>query len=188
MTTPSPVPVALVLAACAAGDAAQSEPGDAAATLPPAVVSGTSGPEAGAAVARRIVVAPPGNAARYRVREQLFGKDLLNDAVGATGGVTGTIAVDSVGALVAGESRITVDVTGLRAITPGATGTCNAASSSSSSGTNQARLPSGPAKYPSAETRLNITIRRMIVLVPDVPASHAVVPPGDAARPPGHAS
>jgi polyisoprenoid-binding protein YceI len=106
--------VALVLAACTAGDAAQSEPGDAAATLPPTVVSGTSHPEAGAAVARRFVVAPTGNTARYRVREQLVGKDLPNDAVGATGGVTGTIAVDSVGGLVAGESRITIDVTGLR--------------------------------------------------------------------------
>src|SRR5206468_12258316 len=41
---------------------------------------------------------------------------------------------------------------------------CAAALSSSSSGTTHPRFPSGAAKYPSAVTRLNITIRRMGLL------------------------
>ncbi len=58
----------------------------------------------------RYVVAPDGNEARYRVREQLVGVSFPNDAVGATKGVEGAIAVDQAGRLVAGMSRITVDL------------------------------------------------------------------------------
>src|SRR5215217_3567897 len=38
-------------------------------------------------------VAPAGNEARYRVREQLVGVDLPNDAVGATPEVSGSLLV-----------------------------------------------------------------------------------------------
>jgi polyisoprenoid-binding protein YceI len=62
----------------------------------------------------RFTVASTGNAARYRVREQLMGHDLPNDAVGETPKVTGVIVVDSTGAIVAGQSRFVVDVTGLK--------------------------------------------------------------------------
>jgi polyisoprenoid-binding protein YceI len=59
------------------------------------------------------VVAPTGNEVRYRVREQLAGFDLPNDAVGRTAAVTGGITFDAKGAIVAATSRITVDVQGL---------------------------------------------------------------------------
>lgn len=65
-------------------------------------------------VAARFVIAPTGNEARYRVNEQLAGFDLPNDAVGVTGKVSGGISVDEKGAIVAGGSRIVVDVTALK--------------------------------------------------------------------------
>jgi polyisoprenoid-binding protein YceI len=58
----------------------------------------------------RLVVAPDGNEARYRVREQLLHVDLPSDAVGITHAVTGTIVLDATGQLVPAGSRITVDV------------------------------------------------------------------------------
>ena len=62
----------------------------------------------------KLVVAPEGNTARYRVREQLVGVDLPNDAVGETNNVTGAIAFDAKGNLVVGESKIIVNVTDLK--------------------------------------------------------------------------
>lgn len=67
-----------------------------------------------AAAAVRYVTAPTGNAARYRIREQLVGLDLPNDAIGETSGVTGTIAADAKGNIIVSESRFTVDVTTLK--------------------------------------------------------------------------
>jgi len=67
-----------------------------------------------AEVAVRYVTAPTGNAARYRIREQLVGLDLPNDAVGETSAVTGAIAADAKGNIIAGSSIFTVDVTGLK--------------------------------------------------------------------------
>jgi polyisoprenoid-binding protein YceI len=67
-----------------------------------------------AAAAIRYVTAPAGNAARYRIREQLVGLDLPNDAVGETSGVKGEIAVDAKGNIIASESRFTVDVSALK--------------------------------------------------------------------------
>jgi polyisoprenoid-binding protein YceI len=64
--------------------------------------------------ATRFTVASSGNAARFRVREQLMGHDLPNDAVGETQQVSGAITVDSKGALVAGQSKFVVQVTSLR--------------------------------------------------------------------------
>lgn len=61
----------------------------------------------------RMVVAPTGNEARYRVNEQLAGFDLPNDAVGVTGAITGAVVVDN-GRLVPGQSRVTVNLTGLK--------------------------------------------------------------------------
>jgi polyisoprenoid-binding protein YceI len=58
----------------------------------------------------RFVVAPAGNEARYRVREQLMGANLPNDAVGATHGITGTILAYPDGRIVRDSSRIVVDV------------------------------------------------------------------------------
>jgi len=56
------------------------------------------------------VVAPDGNEVRYRVREQLVGLDLPNDAIGATSDVTGSIAFDAKGNLVPASSRFVVKV------------------------------------------------------------------------------
>jgi polyisoprenoid-binding protein YceI len=83
------VPVALLISLSAAG--AQSRP----ATL-------------------RYVVAPTGNEARYRVREQLVGFDLPNDAVGATKKITGRIVVAADGKVLGDSSKIVVELTGLK--------------------------------------------------------------------------
>lgn len=56
------------------------------------------------------VVSATGNVARYRVREQLVGLDLPNDAVGETREVSGAIVLGADGRLVPGSSRIVVGV------------------------------------------------------------------------------
>jgi polyisoprenoid-binding protein YceI len=60
-----------------------------------------------------LVTAPEGNSARYRVREQLVGFDLPNDAVGATNAVTGTLVLLSDGT-VSPASKFVVDVRPLK--------------------------------------------------------------------------
>jgi polyisoprenoid-binding protein YceI len=50
-----------------------------------------------------------GSAARYRVREQLVGHDLPNDAIGETKNVTGSIAFDSSGKVIREASKFSVD-------------------------------------------------------------------------------
>lgn len=72
---------------------------------------GPSRPPARAGV--RLVVAPAGNEVRYRVREQLAGLDLPNDAVGRTAAVTGGITFDAKGAVVPAGSKFDVNVEGL---------------------------------------------------------------------------
>lgn len=62
----------------------------------------------------QLVVAPDGNEVRYRVREQLVGLDLPNDAVGATNEVTGGIAFDASGKLVPAGSKFVVTVGSLK--------------------------------------------------------------------------
>lgn len=66
------------------------------------------------APALRLVVDTVGTEVRYRVRERLVGKDLDNDAVGVTRAVSGQIALDADGSIVPEESKITIDVTGLK--------------------------------------------------------------------------
>jgi polyisoprenoid-binding protein YceI len=66
-----------------------------------------------AATAFRFVTDPAGTSARYRIREQLVGLDLPNDAVGETKGVTGVISADSKGKLIPAGSKFTIDVTTL---------------------------------------------------------------------------
>lgn len=60
------------------------------------------------------VVAPTGNEARYRVREQLVGLDLPNDAVGVTKDITGKIVVGRDGKIARDSSRIVVTVSSLK--------------------------------------------------------------------------
>lgn len=64
--------------------------------------------------ATRFIVASVGNAARYRVREQLMGRDLPNDAVGETEQITGAITVSETGTLIPGQSRFVVRTTALK--------------------------------------------------------------------------
>jgi polyisoprenoid-binding protein YceI len=70
-----------------------------------------SAPASGRAV--RLVVTPEGNEARYRVREQLAGFDLPNDAVGKTAAVTGALVFDESGSIVSSESEFAIDLTTL---------------------------------------------------------------------------
>lgn len=62
----------------------------------------------------RFVVQGEGNAARYRVREQLAGVSLPNDAVGETTEIAGQIVLDASGRIVPGQSRFTVQVASLK--------------------------------------------------------------------------
>jgi polyisoprenoid-binding protein YceI len=62
----------------------------------------------------RYVVAPDGNEARYRVREQLLHHDMPNDAIGKTSGITGAITVAPDGTIDTAASKITIDVTLLK--------------------------------------------------------------------------
>lgn len=62
----------------------------------------------------KLALAPTGNSARYLVQEQLVGVDLPSQAIGETKAITGEIAFDSAGQVIATASRIQVDVSGLR--------------------------------------------------------------------------
>src|SRR5215211_3202792 len=62
----------------------------------------------------RFVVAPTGNEARYRVREQLAGFDLPKDAVGATKAVTGQIVVGADGKVVKDSSKFVVKLSEMK--------------------------------------------------------------------------
>lgn len=91
------------VASCAPSNEAESATVDstrtvAAPALQPLSVAGT-----------RYVVAPDGNEVRYRVREQLVGFDLPNDAIGKSTAVTGVIALDDAGKIIGDASRFVID-------------------------------------------------------------------------------
>ncbi|HWV57392.1 MAG TPA: YceI family protein [Longimicrobiales bacterium] len=58
----------------------------------------------------RLTVAPEGNEARYRVREQLARLSFPSDAVGATSSLTGSLVLNPDGSIVAEQSRFEVDL------------------------------------------------------------------------------
>jgi polyisoprenoid-binding protein YceI len=62
----------------------------------------------------RFELAPTGNEARYRVKEQLAGVNLPGEAVGTTSAITGVVVLTSGGAVVPATSSFTVDITGLK--------------------------------------------------------------------------
>ena len=74
------------------------------------------GPKAAAPKSTRLryTVAPVGNEARYRVREQLAGKDLPNDAIGVTKQITGQLLFGTDGKLLKDSSRIVVGLAALQ--------------------------------------------------------------------------
>jgi polyisoprenoid-binding protein YceI len=80
-------------------------------TLAATIASAQAAPKAGTT---RYIVAPAGNEARYRVREQLAGFDLPRDAVGATKNVTGQIVVGSDGKVVKESSKLTIKLDELK--------------------------------------------------------------------------
>jgi polyisoprenoid-binding protein YceI len=61
----------------------------------------------------RFVIGAAGNEARYRVREQLMGADLPNDAIGVTKTITGTILAYPDGRIVKDSSKIVIRIDSL---------------------------------------------------------------------------
>ena len=66
-----------------------------------------------AAEASAFAIVAEASEARYRVTEQLAGRSLPNDAVGATKAVTGAIVLGPDGQVVPGQSKVTVDLSKL---------------------------------------------------------------------------
>lgn len=62
----------------------------------------------------RLTPAASGNEARFIVNEQLAGVELPNDAIGATGAITGGITIDGTGKVDSASSRFVVDLTTLK--------------------------------------------------------------------------
>ena len=62
----------------------------------------------------RLVLAPEGNEARYRVRERIARFEFPSDTVGATNDLTGTMVLDETGKVVATESKFVVDLRTLK--------------------------------------------------------------------------
>ena len=104
--------IAGVAYACQPGETAEAR-----STVPAASTNvdaaAVSAVNAQSTAALRYVTAPTGNAARYRIREQLVGLDLPNDAIGETKAVSGAIAADAKGNVIPSESKFTIDVSSL---------------------------------------------------------------------------
>ena len=62
----------------------------------------------------RFIIGPAGNEARYRVREQLMGANLPNDAIGATRTITGGIVAYPDGRIVKDSSKIVIHLDSLK--------------------------------------------------------------------------
>jgi len=93
--------------ACSGGDAETAFADSLTPQVPAAQTSSST--ESAQSAALRLVLAPTGNAARYRVRERLVGADLPNDAIGETKALTGAIEFDASGKVIAQSSKFTVD-------------------------------------------------------------------------------
>jgi polyisoprenoid-binding protein YceI len=107
--------VALIVPALMAAIAARCSPGDtdaatvirpSAATSADASVSATAPALAGL----HLTVAPTGNEARYRIREQLVRVDLPGEAIGKTTEITGGIGIGPDGRIIPAESKFVVNV------------------------------------------------------------------------------
>ena len=84
------------------------------ALIPAALLGGSTAWIPNDLVPVRYSVAATGNEARFRVREQLVGVNLPNDAVGVTNKVTGSIVIGDNGQPIAAQSKIVVDATDLK--------------------------------------------------------------------------
>ncbi|MEO8576128.1 MAG: YceI family protein [Gemmatimonadales bacterium] len=107
--------VAGAIYACQPRESAEASTGAVSASDAPSAASNTTLPQVSpnSKAAVRYVTAATGNAARYRIREQLVGVDLPNDAIGETKTVSGVIAADAKGNVIPAESKFIIDVTGL---------------------------------------------------------------------------
>ncbi len=105
-----------VLATCGGTTTQQSgdDGSSAATTTTDETASTTSASAAPSEGGTRLTVVPDGSEARYRVQEQLVGRDLPNDAVGTTNDVTGEIVLDPSSRIVPGDARITVGMASLQ--------------------------------------------------------------------------
>jgi polyisoprenoid-binding protein YceI len=66
------------------------------------------------AAGQSYIVAPDGNEARYRVREQLAGFDLPKDAIGATKDIKGRIVIGADGKVVKESSKLIIELSSLK--------------------------------------------------------------------------
>ena len=107
-----PVLATLFATGCQRGDTGVKDAS--AATVTPAVQAAAGEVALAPTDGLQLVVAPNGNEVRYRIREQLVGLDLPNDAVGATSEVSGGIAFDAKGNLVPTSSKFVVNVGSLK--------------------------------------------------------------------------
>lgn len=80
------------------------------ATAASAQTSHTAAPK----MTRHYTVAPIGNEARYRVKEQLAGFDFPNDAIGVTKQITGRLIVGPDGKIVRDSSKIVINLSDLK--------------------------------------------------------------------------
>ena len=106
--------MAAAILACQPDNTAEARQAGASASESRAEVAILPAAPAKSDAAFRFVTAPAGNSARYRIREQLVGVDLPNDAVGQTSAVTGVIVTDARGKLIPAESKFTVDVSTIK--------------------------------------------------------------------------
>ena len=97
---------ALTISACSRGE--QNTAFASSSSVRSAVGVQDSTSAASQSAALRFALAPSGNAARYRVREQLVGHDLPNDAIGETKLLAGSISFDSGGKVIPQASRFTL--------------------------------------------------------------------------------
>jgi polyisoprenoid-binding protein YceI len=114
-TPTSSQPAAGVATDLPAVSASQSQPSLRSQPAQPAAATQSQQPSLVQAPAGALVfqIVPGQSKATFRVREQLAGRDLPNDAVGTTSAVTGQLAIQPDGTLLPDASKITVDITSL---------------------------------------------------------------------------
>ena len=77
--------------------------------VPPSPTASTTNTSSGGEVIRLVLV-PENSEARFRVREQLAGANLPNDAIGRTKDFTGTLVIKPDGSIVSSDSQFVVSM------------------------------------------------------------------------------
>ena len=102
-TQVAPPPAAIVSSPAAVSSAPTAT------AVPPSPTASTTNTSSGGDVIRLVLV-PENSEARFRVREQLAGADLPNDAVGRTKDFTGTLVIKPDGSIVSSDSQFVVSM------------------------------------------------------------------------------